>query len=304
MYKKINNRVGEIMKLPNMIHLVLSSTVVLILFSINLSAHIKNEGSQFPDIEFSDSKFEIVLLVGAGILPETPVFEPDLALTRTELAAWAALAVGLAEGGETPDLRKLSEAALEAGLLDSLDGEATFDDINNILFQGQLTPETPTAVPSKGQAASYIAANFTTGVKGETLLDHKGMRVGPVGEVTEVESRMNPDGGSSYYISVAGVTYPLYSHGRVANGPTDLIQWKGRTVRKTFLRDLGDLTLWIYLEAEPIQASTTANLTANAASSNPGNQEVEVSTNNNLLYGLVIAVLVMGVLLFFKSKRS
>ena len=75
-----------------MTHLALFSTAVLILFSINISAHIKNEGSQFPDIEFSDSQFEIVLLVGAGILPETPVFEPDLALTRTDLAAWAALA--------------------------------------------------------------------------------------------------------------------------------------------------------------------------------------------------------------------
>ena len=31
-------------------------------------AHIKNEASQFPDIEFSESRFDIVVLVGAGII--------------------------------------------------------------------------------------------------------------------------------------------------------------------------------------------------------------------------------------------
>jgi hypothetical protein len=242
---------------------------LLTLISISVRAHIKNESSQFPDIEFSDSQFEIVLLVGAGILPETPVFEPDLSLSR-----------------------------------DSLDGDATYIDINNLLFQGQLIPEMPEAVPTKGEAAQFIAMNLTIGVDGKTLLDKKGMRVGPVGEVTAIESRMNPDGGSSYYITVAGETYPLYSHGRVANGPTDLIQWKNRIIKRSFLKDLGDFTLWVYLEAEPIQSVVTSVNAASNTMNNTAESDVEIATNHNLLYGLTAAVLLLGFILFFKSKRS
>ena len=279
-------------------------TTLLVLFSLGTWAHIKNEGSQFPDIEFSDSQFEIVLLVGAGIIPETPVFEPDLPLSRTELAAWAVLAEGLAEGGETPDLKALSATALKEGLLDSLQGDATYSDINTILFHGQLSPESPDTVPTKGEAASFIAANLTTGVGGETLLDRRGMGVGPTGEVSAVESRMNADGGSSYYITMAGQTNPLYSHGRVANGPTDLIQWKGRMVRRSFLKELGDLTLWIYLEAEPLELVSSSTITASTALDNSMESGAVTATNHSLLYGLIAAVLVLGGILFFRSKRS
>jgi hypothetical protein len=76
----------------------------LMLLSGSALAHIKNEATQFPDIEFSDARFDIVVLVGAGIIPETPVFEPDKRLSRLELATWVALAEGLLPGGETPDI--------------------------------------------------------------------------------------------------------------------------------------------------------------------------------------------------------
>jgi hypothetical protein len=114
---------------------------------------------------------------------------------------------------------------------------------------------------------------------------------------------MNPNGGSSYYISLAGQTYPLYTHGRVANGPTDLIQWQGRNVTRSFLRDFGEMTLWIYLEAEPVQINTTALDTSISMDESAG-EEIEIQTNDTLLYGLIIAVLALGVVLFFRSKRS
>ena len=278
-------------------------SILTLLVSAGLSAHIKNEASQFPDIEFSDARFEIVLLVGAGIIPETPVFEPDINLSRTDLASWGALAWGLGEGGETPDIRALARTALEQGLIETLDGDATFGDIDNVLFEGRLAPDEASAVPTKAQAASFIAANLTTALDGETLLQRRGMRTGPVGEVTAVESRMNPNGGSSYYITLAGETYPLYTHGRVANGPTDLIQWQGRNVTKSFLRDLGELTLWIYFEAEPVQLNTSAMNPAVALDESTG-EEAQIQTSHTLLYGLIIAVLVLGVILFFRSKRS
>ena len=275
-------------------------------------AHIKNEGSQFPDIEFSDARFDIVLLVGAGVIPETPVFEPDQPLTRSDLAAWAALAKGLGEGGETPDTRKLANAALEQGLLESLQGEASYADINNVLFEGQLSPEQPQAVPDRGEAASFIAANLSASLNGGTLLERLGMQPGPTGAVSEVESRTDPDHGSAYYLTVGGETHQMYAHGRVANGPTDLLQWEGRTVRQSFLRgadghgdhDHGGAAgaLWTYLEAEPIQSAAAETVAAAV----PGAEESApaVESNHDLLYGLIAAVLVLGVLLFFRRRRA
>ena len=84
------------------------------LFISTAFAHIKNEASQFPDIEFSEARFDIVVLVGAGIVPETPVFEPDKPLSKRELATWVVLAAGLGSGGETPDPQALAAAALDA----------------------------------------------------------------------------------------------------------------------------------------------------------------------------------------------
>jgi hypothetical protein len=263
-------------------------------------AHIKNDASQFPDIEFSDARFDIVILVGAGIIPETPVFEPDAPLSRADLAVWAALYNNLGEGGETPDTDALSKAALEQGVIPALDGPASYTDINNIFFQGHLVLDQPDAGLTKAEAASFIGGHFAT-TEGVALLQKRGLEPGPTGQISQVESRTNPDGGSSYFITVGGATMPMYSHGRVANGPTDLVQWQGRTIRKSFVRKQAELTLWMYLEAEPVQAVVAD--TASQAALDSANAEPVIQTNRSLLYGLTGGVLILGIILFFKRKR-
>lgn len=265
----------------------------------NAAAHIKNEASQFPDIEFSDGRFDIVLLVGAGIIPETPVFEPDAPLSRNDLASWAALAENLGAGGETPDTEKLAAAALERGLIESLDRQATYADINKAFFRGQLTPDQAATVPSKGEAASFIATHLNTPA-GEALLARRGVRKGPAGHTAQVELKQNPDGGNTYMITIGDTSLPMYAHGRVANGPTDLIQWDGRVVRRSFIREQGDLAFWTYLEAEPI-----ATPEPDGASATVADQAMpQASTNRRLLYGLAAAASGLGLILFFQSRRS
>jgi len=263
-------------------------------------AHIKNEASQFPDIEFSDSRFDIVVLVGAGIIPETPVFEPDLPMSRLDIAIWAALFNSLAPGGETPDTDALAKAALAAGLVESLDGMATYTDLNNLFFDGQLTDELPEITPTKGQAAIFIASRLAT-TAGISLLARRGLDAGPSGEVTTVEPRANPDGGSSYYLTIGNIILPMYAHGRVANGPTDLLQWQGRTVSRSFIRNQDDSSQWMYIEAAPVAATVIAgSATSVLAETTP---VADVQTNRNLLYGLLAGVLVLGLILFVKRKR-
>ena len=124
--------------------------------------------------------------------------------------------------------------------------------------------------------------------------------MGPAGHDIRVDSQSNPDGGNTYMITIGAMSLPMYAHGRVANGPIDLVQWDGRTVRRSFIREQGDLILWAYLEAEPIAEAVLAS-----------NSEVRedrtasaVTTNRNLLYGLVAAALGLGLLLFFRRRRS
>ena len=278
--------------------LVLVAIVVSFSFD-NAVAHIKNEASQFPDIEYSDARFDIVLLVGAGMIPETPVFEPDALFTRADLATWAALAEDLGAGGETPDTDALATAALEQGLIASIDGQATYEDINTVFFRGQLAPDRPAATPTKGEAASYIATHLASSA-GEALLARRGVRTGPAGYAAQVELKRNPDGGNTYMITIGDTSLPMYAHGRVANGPTDLAQWDGRTVRRSFIREQGDLAFWTYLEAEPI-ATPVPGGNSTGPEDPTGSK---ANTNRNLFYGLVAAASGLGLILFFQGRRS
>ena len=274
--------------------------IVALTLGSPVSAHIKNDVSQFPDIEFSDARYDIVILVGAGIIPETPVFEPDAPMIIVDLAVWAALYNNLGEGGETPDTEALAKTALDQGLVKSLEGPATYADINDLFFQGHLVLEQPAANPKKAEAASFIASKFAT-PEGVSLLEKRELQAGPTGQISQVESRATADGGSSYFITRSGTTMPMYAHGRVANGPTDLVQWQGRTIRKSFVRKQDDLTLWMYLEAEPVQIAGPEPITMPGLEG-AGTESV-VQTNHNLLFGLIGGVMVLGVVLFFKRKR-
>ena len=126
------------------------------------------------------------------------------------------------------------------------------------------------------------------------------MGKGPAGHTAQVELKQNPDGGNTYMITIGDTSLPMYAHGRVANGPTDLIQWDGRVVRRSFIREQGDLAFWTYLEAEPI-----ATPEPDGASATVADQAMpQASTNRRLLYGLAAAASGLGLILFFQSRRS
>lgn len=232
----------------------LLQTLVLFL-SVSLTgmvnAHIQTETSQFPDIKSSDARFDIVVLVGAGIIPETSVFEPQKKLSRSDLAAWGALSaklLGKIEG--KADVSALAKVALEKGLVKSLDGDATYAEINTVFFQGKDQPAQADAVPTRAEAASYIAAGLVNPVPG-SLLEKTGLQPGPTGKAM-VESKTNADGGTSFFITIGDKTLAMYVHGRVGNGPSDLAKWSDRTVRRSFILKQGEVSVWAYLESETV----------------------------------------------------
>lgn len=261
------------------------------------SAHIKNEASQFPDIEYSDSRFDIVLLVGAGVIPETPVFEPDKALSRQELASWVALARGLAPGGETPDTAALAAAAIDAGVLANLDGNATWGELRSSFFGDEMPVEDADAIPTKGEAASFIASHLDSET-GRELLQQRGIAAGAVGTVTAIETREGHH-GNTYILTIGGASIAMDAHGRVANGPTDLLQWEGRNVRRSFVRTHDDFSNWIYLEAAPdepvLQESPPESVVEPTIAEPPAEQR-------QLLWWLLAGVFMLGLILFFRRR--
>lgn len=262
-------------------------------------AHVKTGAGQFSDIEYADARNDIVMLVAAGVIPETPLFEPDAKFTHANLAAWAALADGIAQRSETPDTQAMADAARKQGVVSSLKGNATYADINRVFFNGRLNLKQPDAVPTKGQAASFIATHLDANTGGGTLLGKLGLQAGPAGKVTGVQTGKAPDGDPAYTVTFAGQTHMLYEHAMVDNGPTDLTQWQGREIRKSYLRHADDgRVVWAYLEAKPIQAAA-----ADDTSAAQQEQTAPVKTNRSLLYGLVATTLVLGVVLFFRRKR-
>jgi hypothetical protein len=267
--------------------------------------HIKNEATQFPDIEFSDARFDIVVLVGAGIIPQTPVFEPDKTLSNADLAAWAALAEGLGRGGENPDTAALAAAALEQGLVTSLDGDASFADLNRLFFASTLEVEDGERAPSKGEAASFIATSLASDA-GIALLAKRDLVAGNGGDVTEVAIEKGHH-GNAYIMTVGGTKLQMDEHGRVANGPIDLLQWEGRSVRRSFVHGSGEKAKWIYLEAQPREPAPVVEA---APASGPSTSAVEVEAvevppaDRSMLYWLVLVVVVLGALLFFRRRQS
>ncbi len=282
---------------------IVLAVIGLLVYS-NAFGHIKNEATQFPDIEFSNARFDIVVLVGAGIIPETPVFEPDKALSNEELAAWVALAEGLGRGGENPDTAALAAAALEQGFVESLAGDASLADLNRVFFAGKLDIDDGERTPSKADAASLIATALGSEV-GQALLERRGLGTGVGGDVTEVAIEEGHH-GNAYVLTIGGTKLQMDEHGRVANGPTDLLQWEGRRVRRSFVRGSGDHALWIYLEAEPRESAPAVDASAASATTTGVVAEVveEPPVDRSILYLLVAVAVLLGAGLFLQSRRS
>lgn len=261
--------------------------------------HIKNEATQFPDIEYSPARFDIVALVGLGVIPETPVFEPDSKLSKNDLATWGALLKGLRKGGETPDVGALASLALEAGLVDTLEGDATVADLDQLFPGTGAAAMDKTQSISKAEAASLIAAALGTDT-GQYLLEERGLRLGPTGEVTSVDTQKGHHGGHFYQVTIDGQLLALDEHGRVANGPTDVLQWVGRKIQRSIIRGTADQQRMIYLEAERPAVAPSPEPEATSADVVVPVQEKD----QKLLYVLVLLVVVMGVVLFFNRRRK
>ena len=181
----------------------------------------------------------------------------------------------------------------------TMEGDATLADLNMAIFEGVLSVENAETVPTKAEAATFIAEQLPLDA-GMTLLNRMGLRVGGTGVVSAVHTGDSRHGAATYIITIEGTSLPMYSHGRVANGPVDLLQWQGRTVGRSFVRGEGHSAMWTYLETEQIKELVAEKPTAEVLET-----PVEPPpADRTLLYGLTAAVVVLGLALFFRRRRQ
>lgn len=279
-------------------------TVILVIgmfmmFSSSVAfAHIESAKTQFPDLESSPQASDVMFLVGLDVIPQTPVYEPDQKLSLKDLASWAALAGNLGVGGETPNIDQLAQKAENKGLVSSLNGTATYQDINKAIFQGQLSLSTSKAKesPTKAQAAAFVMAHVKDKINGKSLMDRKGAGTGPSGKVTKVTINGKGDDAPTDF-EIGGKTYHIYEHAKVMNGPVDLSQWEGLSVNRSVMMNENGQPSITYLETS---AANSGNATAATNSSNSANQQTHQKTGvpSWVFYVLIIIIVILAIVIF------
>jgi len=221
---------------------MIKKVATLLLLSVfivsNTFAHVMNSDSVFTDISYSEAKDEIVLLSSLGVVSyqyEEYIYRPQEPLTRQELASWVGAYYGLK--GETSE--QLANLALTAGYISSLNGMATYADVNQAYFHGYLELDEPDATMTREQFAQFVVEHAETDLDGHNIYDMSGFTAGPIGTIEAVKQveKLTPEGKGKkvYELTIGGRIYELGLHPRVIAQVTDPAVWVGMSVTKSWI---------------------------------------------------------------------
>jgi hypothetical protein len=291
-------------------------TFVILLAGSTVSAHVSNEKTIYDDIEFSEAKEEIVYLRGLNVIAHergANLFKPQEKLTKQELAFWVATYKKL--GGHDASKEDLQKAAVDQALIDSLDGNATYKDVNKAYFDGKAPLENADAELTKEDFAQYMGIFLTEKVDGKTLFDMAGYEPGPSGVVEKVEFETEGEGDSAYKVfryTIGGRVYQLSQHPKILNGPVDLGVWEGKEIEESWLASgHGEEKVVQIVKVKEAQFSDVelGDTQTTGETKQPDNQVKEEKEESQpkkglpvvLVGGVVILVIVLG-WLFMKKK--
>lgn len=208
-----------------------------LLVTTSAFAHVMNKNNVFSDLSLTEAADEVVLLSALGVvsyLDDSFEFKPTEKLTAQDLGAWVAGYNGL-EGSTS---NELAEAALDAELIQTIDGDATYQLVNEVYFNGKLTLEQPDAGLTREEFALFVASHVSTDMGGHTLLDMSGYTAGPTGVIEHVERVQKKTASGSaayvYLVTIAGTVYELGMHPRVLAESADPAVWVGQQVAESF----------------------------------------------------------------------
>jgi len=203
-----------------------------IAFTTTSYAHITNENTIYEDVEYSQAKEQLVALrsINAiGYESGANVFEPQKKLTKLDLAFHVSTFYALGGDEEESTLTKeqTAQLAVDKGYVDSLEGNATYQDVNKAYFDGKIDLKEEKKELTKEEFVFFLTYDL------KDLLTKAHVTEGPTGTVDSVKVA----GEEEITFVVDGKSYAFYGHGKVINGPVDLTQWKGKKIGESYLKD-------------------------------------------------------------------
>lgn len=148
-------------------------TLLLIIAPINVVAHITNEKNLYEDIATSEAAEEILYLRSMNAIAAEEgvnLFRPNEVLTREDLAVWAinfnlqnSIDHHGTNGTHSP------EEAVDKGLIDTIQGNATFEDVNKVFFNKTLRIASNKEI-TREEFAIFMGEHFSAKVDGKDFL--------------------------------------------------------------------------------------------------------------------------------------
>lgn len=221
-------------------HLFLLLMLLVMAVPTSALAHITNEQNLYEDLQYSEAKSEIVYLSGIGVIASdhgTMLFSPKEPLKRADLGYWVGSFFKLAGGDAKHE--ELAQAALEKGLVPSLEGIATYEDINRAYFKGKAQLENPAGEVTREEFARFLYEHRSEAIDGKTLPEQAGFARGPVGTVEKVTSVEEKDASGNstrtYVLKVADQQVELTAHPKIVQAPVDPAEWEGRSITESWV---------------------------------------------------------------------
>ena len=249
--------------------------ILVFLLPLPVWAHITNEQNLYDDIQYSEARDAIVILSGLGVIPSehgAALFRPKDKLTRAELAYWAGTFLK-ASKDQTADPKTVQQAALQQGIVSTLEGAAALNDVNQAYFGGLAPkPEQPEGEVTKEAFAVWMYGQLSTRVDGRTLFDRTGFEAGPAGVVEDVTVKeakaANGAAVKTVTLQVNGQAYALGEHPKLVHASVEPSDWKGRTIQASWTFKAADgkpvLQLLTFAGQTSAGAGTSAGASTNA----------------------------------------
>ena len=206
---------------------------------------ITNEKTLYDDLEFTKVQEEVVFMRALGVLSgeDTNVFRPQDQLTMEDVAFFSSRFHGYA--GHSDSKETAIDQALENNLVDSLEGNATYADVNHAYFEGKAPVDSPDGELTREEFVVFMSQFLSETIDGQTLFEMKDWTEGPTGVIEAIEYEVLVDDDEKeaykeYTLTIEGEAILVNDHARIYQGPIDLSAWEGKNVEESWLTETED----------------------------------------------------------------
>jgi hypothetical protein len=276
-----------------------------LLLPASAMAHIVSANNLYEDIENLSAKEDIVFLTGINVIVYehgSALFKPQDKLTRAELAHWVGAFYKLSQSEATA--AEMAQLTVDKGLMLSLQGNATYVDVNQAFFAGKAQLDRTDEELTREQYATLMATYLATPINGQTLIEAAGYLPGPVGIVEAVDRKA--DGTTT--LTIEDQQVQLAMHPRVLHASTDSSLWNGLVIGKSWMMETDEgvrsLQLLDFSNASTTEIADPSSNGINHDAHEAGHSTiVEEENPGSWLIPVILIVLIVLIVAWFTFNR-